>query len=317
VSLLALHGILIAALVYLVYGPPVSRNEVIGATALLAIPFSLGGIASTLYDPKGTRSPLGCALYPIGVLLLATGLAWLFWGEGAMCIAMILPIWIPAAVAGVLVNRLLRWRHARGEDPDNTQHLRSAAWVALPALVLAIDMRSAPDWQMHEVVRSVTVEAPASEVWPLLLSIPAIGQSEGRWTFTQDVLGVPRPSEARLVRENGQPIRIAQWGHGVRFEERVTHMEPERAIRWRFAFPDDSVQAHTDRHISPEGPMLRILSGGYQLEPLGQDLTRIRLVTRYASRSRLDGYFTLWGEQLLGDIQDNVLAIIVQRSIRT
>lgn len=313
-SLLALHAILIAALAYLIYGPPISGNEIVGLTALLAIPFSLGGIASTIYDPNGAKSPMGCALYPTGALLLASGLAWLAWGEGAICIVMILPIWLPTAVAGVLVNRLLRWHHSRGEESQNSQHLRSAAWVAFPALVFAADMQPAPRWQTHEVVRSVTVEAPASDVWPLLLSIPAISEDEGRWTFTQDVLGVPRPSEARLVRDDGHWVRKALWGHSVRFEERVTRVQPERAISWSFSFPDDSVQAHTDRHISPDGTMLRILSGGYELEPLGPDRTRIHLVTRYASRSRLDGYFTLWGERLLGDIQDNVLAIIAQRS---
>ena len=60
--------------------------------------------------------------------------------------------------------------------------------------------------------------------------------------------------------------------------------------------------------------MLKILTGSYRLQPLADGRTRLTLTTTYAMRSRLDWYFGWWGERMLGDVQDNVLAIVRQRS---
>ena len=41
---------------------------------------------------------------------------------------------------------------------------------------------------------------------------------------------------------------------------------------------------------------------------------RVTLSTTYRMRSRLDWYAGLWGERMLGDVHDNVLAIIKTRA---
>jgi hypothetical protein len=105
-----------------------------------------------------------------------------------------------------------------------------------------------------------------------------------------------------------------QWGDDIQFEERITALAPGKTIQWDFAFPDNSVQAYTDRHIAPDGPLLKIASGGYRLERLDPGKTRLTLHTTYHMRSRLDWYLGWWGEVMLGDVQDNVLAIIKQRA---
>ena len=85
---------------------------------------------------------------------------------------------------------------------------------------------------------------------------------------------------------------------------------PGRSHHLEFAFPDDSVQQYTDRHIAPDGPLLKIASGGYRINTLGQDRVRLTLHTNYQMRSRLSWYLGWWGEVMLGDVQDNTLAII-------
>ena len=89
-----------------------------------------------------------------------------------------------------------------------------------------------------------------------------------------------------------------------------------RRIAWDFAFPDNSVQLYTDHHISPDGPLLKIAHGGYTLTPLADGRVRVTLSSTYRMRSRLGWYLQLWGEQMLGDVHDNVLAIIRQRAER-
>ena len=164
------------------------------------------------------------------------------------------------------------------------------------------------------MARETVVAASPEELWPLLISIPAIKPGEGRRSFTHDVLGVPRPSEAVLLQRDGGLVRKAQWGADIRFEERISEWRQDRALGWTFAFPDDSIQQHTDRHISPDGPILRIETGRYELVRLSPGMTRVRLITRYKMRTSFPAYLSWWGDLLLGDVQSNVLAILKARA---
>jgi len=109
-------------------------------------------------------------------------------------------------------------------------------------------------------------------------------------------------------------VRLARWGADAGFEEIVTRVEPGRMIAWKFAFPDPSLQNRVDRHVSPDGETLKIRSGSYRLDPLPGGGTRVTLTTSYAMRSRMGWYFGWWGEKMLGDVEDNVLAIVRARS---
>lgn len=308
-----------AALAILTYGDVFGQNAVAGIAVLLAIPFALGAIASSAFDPYGEAPPHGCLYIPALVTGMLALVGWLVFGEGAICLAMIVPLWLAIAVGGALTNLFLRWRRkasGNDDDHDDQSRLRTSALALIPVVALTFDLTTSPHWQEHAVTRSIEIDASADAIWPLLVSIPDISPSEGHWTMTQNLLGVPRPSEARLVREGSHLVRKARWGENIRFEERITTLEPARAIEWSFAFPDTSVQRHTDRHIAPAGPMLRIQSGRYDLEAIAPGRTRVTLTTRYISRVRLDGYFAWWGERMLGDIESNVLAIVRTRTER-
>jgi uncharacterized protein YndB with AHSA1/START domain len=283
-----------------------------GFGALIAIPGALGGLLAYAIGINARTGAMGCFVWPTVALLALCGVAAIFLGEGAICIAMVLPIWMPAAVVGYAVSvwNMRRVDAANGEDASR---LQSVGWLLLPLLAVTLDNTHPPEWESRAVTREVIIEATPEKVWPLLVTIPDIAPSEGAWNITQNLLGVPRPTGAALVGEAGQMIRKAEWSGGIRFDERIDHIEPLRAIHWTFAFPNDSIQRHVDRHVSPSGAILKIQTGRYELEPLSPTQTRVRLTTRYAMRTRLDAYLAWWGEQLLGDVQANVLAIVKQR----
>lgn len=294
------------------YGPDPSFIPTVAA--LLLIPAGIGALITHLSDPDGALSPMGCFVWPTVGICAAIAVVWLMAREGAICIAMILPLWIPAAVAGALVQHVnRRKRLKRDADPARFQ---AAAWLVAPLLLAWIEGELPQQWQARDVSRSLTIAAKQEAVWPALVKIDRIGPGEGRWTVTQDLLGVPRPLGATLVRDGSGLVRNARWERGIRFEEHITALEPGKRICWRFAFPDDSVQRETDRHIEPDGTFLKIDSGCYALEPLANGTTRVTLTTRYRMRTRLSGYFAAWGELLLGDVQSNVLSIVAGRAIR-
>lgn len=310
--LLAMLALLLGGLLLLTTG--VLESSYAGIAFMGIIPFAIGalitGAGLQVYSHWGCITIPAVAMAVLFVLLRVTG------QEGLLCIILLLPFWLSAGLGGGLATWVIHRRHRdRGED-DGPTRVQVVGLFALPFMLLAAEEASPPAWETRMVVRSVDIAASADAVWPLLLSIPDIREDEGLSTFTHDIAGVPRPAEARLVTREGRLVREGRWGEAIRFEERVTRLAPGRAVHWDFAFPDSSVQDYTDRHISPDGPMLKIAHGGYVLTPLDGGRVRVTLTTTYRMRSRLGWYAGLWGEVMLGDIQDNVLAIIKQRAER-
>lgn len=306
---LGLVVVMLGAFGYLVFASGSGTfDEITGYGALIALPMSVGALLTLNI---GSYSPLGCLVAPVGLGLLCATLVQ-FGAEGLICVVMLMPIWFLAGLGGGLIALLVLRRERQGDEAST--RVRSVGLAVLPFLLIYADALAPSSWQQREVVRSSIISAPPEEIWPLLVSIPKIGPEEGRGTFTHDWLGVPRPTEARLVERDGKSVRLAQWGADARFEEAITSIRPGRSIEWDFAFPDPSLQNQVDRHVSPDGEILKIQSGSYRLEPISDGQTRVTLATRYAMRSRLSWYFAWWGERMLGDVQDNVLAVIRQRS---
>lgn len=248
-------------------------------------------------------------LVPVWLALAATVIGAVFLREGVVCLVMALPFWVAFGYIGLWPVYLYR-RKQRQVDPAT---FHANALLLLPFLALLIDQQVAPPHETRTVVREVVVDAPVAAVWPRLLAIPAIAPDEGRWNISQNLLRLPRPVAAHLEGEGVGAVRGARWQDDIRFQEIVTDWRPNETLQWRFAFPDPSIHERTDRHIEPHGRHLWIDTGGYRLIPLDNGRTKIRLWTRYHLATPFNAYAGWWGERILGDIQDNVLAVVAGR----
>jgi hypothetical protein len=296
-----------ALLAYVLLEASLSSGTV-SLTFLIVLPATLSAFAALTSDPYGRRGFAHYLIVPAMLAILAFAAGLLLLREGAICVIILAPLWLMAGVVGSAAVYLLR-RRLRGGPPTSY----CAALLLLPMLSAQLESELSTPVQWRSVDREVTIDASPEKVWPLLLSIPAIGPGEGRWNFAQDVLGIPRPTEALLKARGGEAVRIARWGD-IRFEEAITGLRPGEALEWRFRFPDASLRENTDRHIDPHGAHLKVESGGYRLRPAPGGGTLVTLTTRYALRSPVNHYAGWWGDRLLGDIQDNVLAIVRDRA---
>lgn len=303
--------LLLISFAYLVYGADFEYGFT-GYAALIAIPFCLGALITQA--SRRRYSVLGCLLAPILLFAVIFPLVYFGMAEGLVCIAMVMPIWLVAGLGGGLYTLINNRALARENVEEASAQFRAVTLAALPLALLYVEEVSPPQWQSRMVEREITIAASPQDVWPLLVSIPDISGDEGEFTFTHNLLGVARPGSAQLVHRDGGLVRKARWGKDIRFEEIVDSFAPGQMISWRFAFPDGSVQAYTDRHISPDGAILKIDRGGYRMERAPGGQTRLKLWTRYHMRSRLAWYMDLWGQLILGDVQDNVLHIIRDRA---
>ncbi|SIO20541.1 hypothetical protein [Vannielia litorea] len=235
----------------------------------------------------------------LALLVIAAALV-LLWVETVICVAMILPIAILVAVAGIALTRLLLERF-------ESRNRLCAALLALPLVLPVIDMPAPGIEEVISVTTVVTIAAPVAEVRALAENVSDIAADERPWTLTHNVLRAPRPLSATT--RNG--IRHARWTKGVRFEE---HLLPGPDLAWRFAFPEPGLMRALDPRISPTGPEVVMLEGRYVFEPSGPAGTRVSLTTTYRLDTPINPYLKPWGHLLLNDMHNAVLHVIAKRA---
>ncbi|RKQ69344.1 hypothetical protein DES40_2144 [Litorimonas taeanensis] len=281
-------------------------------TVLIAIPYTIGAWGVFLIDPKGTKLRQGhTKLYitaPTLFMLAVLFLGSLILGEGVICMVMLSPIWLLSAIAGGLTVRSLHKKFI------NQSTFLCSSLMLMPILALIIDSTTPLSTDYRQVKRAIIIDAPTEAVWSYIHHIDNITAEEGRWNLSQDVIGLPRPDAARMVGHGIGAIRTSYWGESITFEEHITRSDFQKTLEWNFVFPNDSLQHHTDRHISPDGEVLKIQSGGYKLVALAENKVQLVLHTEYKMTTPLNGYSALWGELFLGDIQNNILQVIKSRS---
>jgi len=241
----------------------------------------------------------------MGLILLVSAL---ILKEGVICILMISPFWWLSSWYGSYLVYKLQKKFKTGGV------FNSFALAALPFLTLLIETHIPQQTSHYTVNRSVMIDAPVEQVWPLLVTLDNIQADEGRWNITQNILGVPKPAMATIDTSADPYIRHARWGEHVTFEEHITAFEVNEKMSWDFVFPNDSVSEYTDRHISADGYHLKIKTGGYELVSVSPTQTQLILNTKYRATSPVNLYAKMWGEFILGDIQNNILKLIQTRA---
>lgn len=298
----------IALSTYFLLNASKANNAAFGSLWFLAIlPAYLCALICYLGDPKCDRSDSFYWLIPpifVGIVVVTSSFVL---HEGVICLIMLSPIWIAFGWLGVFITRGLRKR------PNNPRVLRSTL-LLFPLLGGSVESQIPVAYDHVTLTREIVVHATPTEIWPYAVSNPYINKDEGRWTFTQNILGFPRPRATVLKGEGLGALRTAYWGDSISFDEKITQWQPRRMIGWTFSFTNSSLQNFTDKHIAPDGQFLKIDSGDYTLTPLSNDTTLLTLRTRYIAKTHVNLYAELWGQVLLGDIENNILAIIKQRS---
>jgi hypothetical protein len=274
---------------------------------LAVLPAFLSALICYIGDPRRTRGNGFYWAVPAVLVGLVDLGSVVVLHEGAICLLMLSPIWLVGGWIGAFV---LRGRRDRKIDPN----VFRSTLLGLPLMLGGIESQVPFTPEAFTVTRHVVVQASPAEVWPYALSNAHIDDKEGLWTFSQNIVGLPRPRATVMHGSGVGAVRTAYWGDHISFDEDITQWQPGKRLGWSFAFPNDSLQAYSDEHISPDGPFLKIDSGDYSLEPLGPDKTLLTLRTHYIARTHVNAYAAVWGEILLGDIQTNVLAVVKHRA---
>jgi uncharacterized protein YndB with AHSA1/START domain len=273
---------------------------------LLGAPVAASMIAVWVSDPRGakpTRAHLGTGAMTITLMLVAAAI---ILREGAVCVIMVAPIFYGAGLLAAWVTGAgLRYRGSR---------TLCLVILILPLIGVPAEADHPATAQTRWVTTTTTINAPPATVWNRLVDIRTIADSEQQWNFTHDLVGIPRPRDARMQGSGVGAVRHLTWARDVRFEEHITEWRPDRSLAWTFEVGPEASTRMLDEHLRVNSAYLRLEEGRYTLEATPEGGTRLVLTTRYWMRTPINAYAAWWGGVFLGDFHRNVLGVIKARA---
>ena len=295
---------------YLLISATQPKSGLVSFSFLLVLPAAISAFVAYAADPWGERSRRFYLLMPVWLLLAIIVAAIVILREGVICVLLLSPLWLGSGLIGTWITYASR--HRRRKRADGTTYC--SALLLAPLLAMQVEPYVPLPSDTARVTRSAVIHASPEQLWPLLRGIPDVRPDEGAWNISQDVIGIPRPLGARLAGGGIGADRHADWDRSIHFRERITEWDMHKRIGWRFIFDDIAGWGFTDRHLMPDSPYFRVTTGGYTLDPIAPGLTRVTIDTEYRITTPVNGYSELWGELFLGDLENNLLALIRGRA---
>ncbi len=273
-----------------------------------AIPFVQGAVAAYAYAANGSRT-LGASVNVALLSIALTAAALLALAlEGAVCIAMAVPIAAAFAAIGAVFGHSIGRQTLR----PNTAMILVCALLA-PAIMgaEAASSRVAP---VYMVTTSIDIAAPPEVVWRNVISFPDLPPP----TELPFRVGIAYPVRAKIVGRSVGAVRYCEFSTGD-FVEPITAWEPEHKLAFSVL-----KSAEPMREWSPYGhidtPHLNnyMVSrhGQFVLEALPNGGTRLIGTTWYQHHLWPAAYWRLWSDAIVHDIHYRVLKHIKALSER-
>ncbi|HZD05180.1 MAG TPA: SRPBCC family protein [Longimicrobiales bacterium] len=268
-----------------------------GIALFLGTPFLVGALAGFVYNREHPRSARDTAGVVSVALLMGGGAVLLLALEGALCLAMALPIAWPTALLGGVLGRTIALRIGSRLRPAG------AACLALPLLVLpSPGLRPVA---LREVITTVDVAAPPEVVWERVVAFSEI-RDVPELPFR---LGIAYPVRARIAGEGVGAVRRCEFSTGP-FVEPITAWEPPRRLAFDVAEQPQPLQEWSPyRAIHPPhlDGYFRSRRGEFRLSPLPDGGTRLEGHTFYELELFPQLYWHRWADALVHRIHRRVL----------
>ena len=285
-------GALVAFGIYLANG--------YGVSIFLGAPFLIGTITAFVLNTLRPSTRAESNLTAIASLVAIGTLALVSAAEGAVCLAMALPL---AGVFGALGGEVGRVIALGGRRAP----LEAMMAFALFPAAATLEGYRAPT-ALREVRSAIEIDAPVDLVWRRVVDFPPLPEPS-ELLFR---LGVAYPRYARLEGSGVGAVRYCVFSTGA-FVEPITVWEPGR----RLAF-DVVEQPRALRELSPWADVVpphldgyfRSRRGEFRLVALPGNRTRLEGSTWYEMKIFPEGYWVIFADLVVGRIHDRVLTHI-------
>jgi hypothetical protein len=229
--------------------------------------------------------------------------------EAIICVLMAAPIMLIMAMLGGVITFAIVKKNRRGRQGK----LLVSFFVLLPYAIAPIENMLALPQSLQTTDTQIEIAAAPEKVWENIARVRTISPTELKpnpvyW------IGFPRPIEATLSHDGIGGVRHATFERHVLFIETVTSWEQARKLSFTIHADGDFIPPATfDRHVTVGGKFFDVLSGTYEIEPLGQNRVILHLSSSHRLSTRFNWYAGLWSNWIMSHIQDSILYVIKLR----
>ncbi len=180
------------------------------------IPIYMGAVTAFIWAPLqlSRKEQVG---YSILNLLVAIALCLTVLHEGTICILMALPLVILFLCMGYAIGKAIVSRQNRPLQ---------LSFVPLLLIAMVADVMTSRGYEGH-VVDTITIRAPARDVWRYIADYPAIETRPGYWLWR---IGLPAPIQSTVTGHLVGAVRRCAFTGGIAFDERITELQPEHVL---------------------------------------------------------------------------------------
>lgn len=276
-----------------------------GLALFVGTPFVAGIVSGYVYNRRYAateRETMELALLTTGIMV---GVLFTVGFEGAICLAMALPLGMAIGAFGALVGRAIALRDER------------SPWRSLFALALlppAMPLFAPPARQpLHEVRSAIEIDAPPEVVWPHVVSFPDLPEPS---SFVRR-MGMAYPRRARIEGRGAGAIRYCEFSTGP-FVEPIRVWDTARRLSFdvvqsppplrEWSLYAGVMPPHLDGYFTAR-------RGEFRLVRLPGNRTRLEGSTWYELRIAPEPYWGVIADFIVGRIHHRVLQHIATTTL--
>ena len=276
-----------------------------GLALFVGTPFVAGIVGGYVYNRRYAATERETMEMALLTMCIMVGVLFTVGYEGAICLAMALPLGLAIGAFGALVGRAIALRDER------------SPWRSLFALVLlppAMPLFVRPEpTPLHEVRSAIEIDAPPEIVWRHVISFPELPEPAA---FVRN-MGIAYPRRARIEGSGVGAVRYCEFSTGP-FVEPIRVWETARRLSF------DVVQSPPPlREWSPYAGVIpphldgyfRARQGEFRLVRLPGDRTRLEGSTWYELRIAPNAYWGVFADLIVRGIHRRVLEHIATTTL--
>jgi hypothetical protein len=270
-----------------------------GIGLFLALPFCLGLLSVTIFNAAGDKTFRACM--SIAVLSVALpGVAMLFFRiEGAICLAMAMPLALLLACWGGAVA----WRIQHRRRRDTTALLVLA--ILFPPAVSSTEYAVAPEPPLFAVSTAIDIDAPPEKVWRHVVSLSELPPPT-EWIFRA---GIAYPVQVSVAGSGPGALRRCEFSTGP-FIEPIRIWDEPRLLQFAVTenpAPMEEWTPYGKIHPAHLDNFLVSRKGQFLLTRLAGGRTHLEGTTWYVHNLWPAGYWRLWSDFIIHRIHQRVL----------
>lgn len=284
-------------------------HENVSVAYIFILPIILGAIPILFSTKEQLSAYKSYLLLPWIITFTFFILSYVTGFEGMICLVIIVAPFLLLCTLGAFIFRLIKLKNER-----NGTKLYVSLFI--PLLILGIETNFQATDQIHTVSTTIVINADKSKVWNNVKNIKDIQPNEIETHFVH-LMGIPKPLNGELDKEEIGGIRHITWEKGIKFEEKITAWDEKKGFSYNINVDPNSIPPTSlDEHVMIGGKYFDVLNGSYKIEELSQTKNKVTLTCTYRVTTNLNFYSKFWADFILDDFNEMILEVIKKRSER-